>query len=118
MPDVLQPSIGAQFDSPFGVNSAANPLLNPAFVPHPNPLLHPQFNSLLNKWSSPSAGGAPMLDPQVARVADLSLDAIIRQHVHFVLDLNRGNKLRTARQLAISRSTLYRILANESLLAH
>ena len=115
MPDVLQPSLGTQFDSPFGVNAAANPLLNPTFIPHPNPLLHPQFNSLLNKWSSP--GAASMLDPQVARVADLSLDAIIRQHVHFVLDLNRGNKLRTARQLAISRSTLYRILANEYLLA-
>jgi DNA-binding NtrC family response regulator len=122
MPDVLQPSIGAQFDSPFGVNPAANPLANPthnpAYIPHLNPLLNPQFNALINKWSSPSAGGAPMLDPQIASVADLSLDAIIRQHVHFVLDLNRGNKLRTARQLAISRSTLYRILANESLLAH
>lgn len=48
---------------------------------------------------------------------DLSLDALIRRHVQYVLDLNHGNKLRTARQLAISRSTLYRILANESLLA-
>lgn len=48
---------------------------------------------------------------------DLSLDAVIRSHVQYVLELNRGNKLRTARQLAISRSTLYRILANESLLA-
>jgi DNA-binding NtrC family response regulator len=122
MPDVLQPL----FDLPFGAgsaanplgNSPANPLMNPALNPAFNPNLHPQFNPLLNKWSGPSAGGALMLDPQVARIADLSLDAIIRQHVHFVLDLNRGNKLRTARQLAISRSTLYRILANESLLAH
>ena len=122
MPDVLQPL----FDLPFGAgsaanplgNSLANPLMNPALNPAFNPNLHPQFNSLLNKWSNPSAGGALMLDPQVARVADLSLDAIIRQHVQFVLDLNRGNKLRTARQLAISRSTLYRILANENLLAH
>jgi len=58
------------------------------------------------------------LSPQMdAPPSDLSLDAIIRQHVQYVLDLNRGNKLRTARQLAISRSTLYRILANESLLA-
>jgi DNA-binding NtrC family response regulator len=125
MPDVLQPL----FDLPFSVNSAANPLgipvinplanplVNPMLNPAFNPNLHPQFNPLLNKWSSPSAGGAPMLDPQTARLADLSLDAVIRQHVHFVLDLNRGNKLRTARQLAISRSTLYRILANESLLA-
>jgi two-component system response regulator AtoC len=48
---------------------------------------------------------------------DLALDAMIRQHVHYVLDLNRGNKLRSARQLCISRSTLYRILGNEAILA-
>jgi two-component system response regulator AtoC len=53
-----------------------------------------------------------------ARSADLSLDAVIRQHVQYVLDLNRGNKLRAARQLQISRSTLYRILGNESFLTH
>lgn len=47
----------------------------------------------------------------------LSLDSVIRHHVQYVLDLNRGNKLRAARQLCISRSTLYRILSNESLLA-
>ena len=49
---------------------------------------------------------------------DLSLDAVIRHHVQYVLELNRGNKLRAARQLAISRSTLYRILANENFLPH
>jgi DNA-binding NtrC family response regulator len=49
---------------------------------------------------------------------NLSLDAVIRHHVQYVLDLNRGNKLRAARQLSISRSTLYRILGNESLLDH
>ncbi|MGC1461692.1 MAG: helix-turn-helix domain-containing protein [Terracidiphilus sp.] len=49
---------------------------------------------------------------------NLSLDAVIHHHVQYVLDLNRGNKLRAARQLAISRSTLYRILGNESLLDH
>jgi DNA-binding NtrC family response regulator len=48
---------------------------------------------------------------------DLSLDIVIRHHVQYVLELNRGNKLRAARQLQISRSTLYRILGNESLLA-
>jgi DNA-binding NtrC family response regulator len=53
-----------------------------------------------------------------ARPETLSLDAVIRQHVQYVLDLNRGNKLRAARQLAISRSTLYRILGNETILAH
>jgi two-component system response regulator AtoC len=50
--------------------------------------------------------------------ANLSLDVTIRRHVDYVLDLNRGNKLRTARQLQISRSTLYRSLANENFLAH
>ncbi len=58
----------------------------------------------------------PDLQP-VVRPDNLSLDAVIRHHVQYVLDLNRGNKLRAARQLNISRSTLYRILGNESLLA-
>jgi DNA-binding NtrC family response regulator len=52
-----------------------------------------------------------------SRAGNLSLDSIIRQHVQYVLDLNRGNKLRAARQLCISRSTLYRILGNETILA-
>ena len=99
LPDGLQPSLGSQFDATFAANSPANFLANP--------------------WANASSGSAPMLDPQSsARAADLSLDAVIRHHVQFVLDLNRGNKLRTARQLQISRSTLYRILANESFLAH
>jgi two-component system response regulator AtoC len=53
-----------------------------------------------------------------SRPDNLSLDAIIRHHVQYVLDLNRGNKLRAARQLCISRSTLYRILGNEIIIAH
>ena len=46
----------------------------------------------------------------------LNLDAVILDHVRYVLGLNRGNKLRTARQLGISRSTLYRILGHDSIL--
>ncbi len=48
---------------------------------------------------------------------DLSLDAVILRHLQRVLDLNRGNKLRAARQLGISRSTLYRLLAGQSALS-
>jgi two-component system response regulator AtoC len=40
----------------------------------------------------------------------LNLDAVILNHIRMVLDLNHGNKLKTARQLGISRSTLYRLL--------
>jgi DNA-binding NtrC family response regulator len=54
---------------------------------------------------------------QEVRPEDLSLDAMIHRHVEYVLHLHRGNKLRAARQLNISRSTLYRILANESIAA-
>jgi DNA-binding NtrC family response regulator len=52
-----------------------------------------------------------------ARPEDLSLDAMIHRHVEYVLHLHHGNKLRAAKQLNISRSTLYRILANESIAA-
>ena len=43
----------------------------------------------------------------------LNLDAVILNHIHLVLDLNHGNKLKTARQLGISRSTLYRVLGSK-----
>jgi DNA-binding NtrC family response regulator len=45
----------------------------------------------------------------------LNLDAVILNHIHLVLDMNCGNKLKTARQLGISRSTLYRLLGAASL---
>jgi len=66
----------------------------------------------------PDQSFAAPAEPQpISRPENLALDAVIRHHVQYVLDLNRGNKLRAARQLRISRSTLYRILADEPLLA-
>jgi DNA-binding NtrC family response regulator len=56
-------------------------------------------------------------DPTGQPNGPLSLDDVIHRHVQYVLDLNRGNKLRAARQLGISRSTLYRLLENESAVA-
>uniref|UniRef100_E6QKA0 Sigma-54 factor interaction domain-containing protein n=1 Tax=mine drainage metagenome TaxID=410659 RepID=E6QKA0_9ZZZZ len=60
-------------------------------------------------FSQTIANPAPLPD-------DLTLDAVILHHIQRVLELNRGNKLRAARQLGISRSTLYRLLAGESTL--
>jgi two-component system response regulator AtoC len=62
----------------------------------------------------------PVVQPSPSpntQLDNISLDAVIRHHVQYVLDLNRGNKLRAAQQLSISRSTLYRILANEAVLS-
>lgn len=48
----------------------------------------------------------------IGHSSSLVLDEVIRRHVQYVVDLNHGNKLRAARQLEISRSTLYRILGD------
>ncbi len=67
--------------------------------------------SLASTTAEPVASGpAPAGDA----AQDLSLDAMIQRHIRFVLEKHRGNKLRAARQLGISRSTLYRLLAGET----
>jgi two-component system response regulator AtoC len=65
----------------------------------------------------PSSGEMTQDLQPIAHSGALGLDEVIQRHVQYVLDLNRGNKLRAARQLGISRSTLYRILGNEAILA-
>ncbi len=75
----------------------------------------PLVDSPQSQFETQSASRGDLLP--ATRPDNLSLDAVIRHHVQYVLDLNRGNKLRAARQLAISRSTLYRILGNQSFLA-
>jgi DNA-binding NtrC family response regulator len=59
---------------------------------------------------------APEPSPVLAG-GTLVLDDVIRRHVRYVVDLHHGNKLRAARQLGISRSTLYRILGDDAVLA-
>jgi len=76
-------------------------------VIRPGDLAIPQMSEFAVREPEPIAGYG----------GSLALDDVIRRHVQHVLDLNHGNKLRTAMQLGISRSTLYRILGNEAVLA-
>ena len=88
---------------------ASNGVIRPADLSLPDPS-ESRMPAQVQPYLASRPGGVG--DP-----VDLSLDVVIRHHVQYVLDLNGGNKLRAARQLQISRSTLYRILGNESLLA-
>ncbi|MGA8089807.1 MAG: sigma 54-interacting transcriptional regulator [Terracidiphilus sp.] len=58
----------------------------------------------------------PLASPRPAQPSAefLNLDAVILNHIRMVLDLNHNNKLKTARQLGISRSTLYRLLGADA----
>jgi two-component system response regulator AtoC len=95
----------AILDSTTGVLRPSDFVLSPANVP-PAPAA----------VQSPSVA-APTTSSQSVpdHAADMTLDAVIQRHIHLILNLNRGNKLRAARQLGISRSTLYRILAGGSI---
>jgi DNA-binding NtrC family response regulator len=102
---------------------AVNGIIHAADLALPDGALGYGAQSGSNPASNPGSNFGSQFDPHSGLqlpnpTTNLSLDAVIRHHVQYVLDLNRGNKLRAARQLAISRSTLYRILGNENFLAH
>ncbi|MDE3201562.1 MAG: sigma-54-dependent Fis family transcriptional regulator [Acidobacteriota bacterium] len=95
-----------QHDWPGNIRELSS-VLEAALLDAANGLIHPEDLTLSMPESvQPAAAPAPP-------AGMLLLDSVIRRHVEFVLDLNRGNKLRAARQLGISRSTLYRILGNQ-----
>jgi len=86
-------------------------VLETALLEAVNGIIRPDDLALPSGLEAP-----PELRPTM-QTGSLNLDAVVQQHVQYVLDLNRGNKLRAARQLGISRSTLYRILGDETILA-
>jgi DNA-binding NtrC family response regulator len=107
---------------------AANGIIRAADLAIPNAAVDPAaLAAPASGWppaahfdrSTPQGPGSALdtWDRPTLPAENLCLDAVIRHHVHCVLDINHGNKLRTARQLGISRSTLYRILGNEKILA-
>jgi two-component system response regulator AtoC len=113
-PVILAPGTLArllQHSWPGNVRELAS-VLETALLEAVNGIIRPDDLALPSGLDAPSEL-RPAVHPD-----SLNLDAIIQHHVQYVLDLNRGNKLRAARQLGISRSTLYRILGNEAILAH
>ena len=103
-----------QHNWPGNVRELAS-VLETALLEAANGVIRPEDLALPNGLEA-----TPEVRPaaRAENLSSLNLDAVIQQHVQYVLDLNRGNKLRAARQLGISRSTLYRILGNETILAH
>jgi two-component system response regulator AtoC len=99
-----------QHNWPGNIRELAS-VLEAALLDAENGIIRPEHLSL--SFDSPLHG----MQQTAPNIKELSLDAVIHRHVQYVLDSNHGNKLRTACQLGISRSTLYRILGNEAVLA-
>jgi len=105
-----------QHDWPGNVRELAS-ALESAIVVSNNGILRPGDVALLVHRSAAAPVALPGKAPDDVPASDsldLSLDAAILRHILQVLKMHRGNKLRAARQLGISRSTLYRLLAGET----
>ena len=101
-----------QHSWPGNVRELAS-VLETALLESVNGIIRPDDLSLPTGLEAPSSD---LRQGPATQTDSLNLDAVVQHHVQYVLDLNRGNKLRAARQLGISRSTLYRILGNENIL--
>lgn len=88
-------------------------VLESALLEATGDVIRPEDLALHSQAHGETEPGAE-LQPPLRAAGGLSLDEVIQRHVQYVLDLNHGNKLRTSRQLRISRSTLYRVLAHQS----
>ncbi len=75
----------------------------------PNSPLHPSDLQAVLGAMPP----APVHDRRSTRM--VTLDQVIQEHIHAILFSCKGNKLRAAEVLGISRSTLYRMLGNQGL---
>ena len=106
-----------QHDWPGNVRELAS-VLEAALLEASDDIIRPGDLPLDLALSQNSNSRLPSPPPPVTSPAVLSLDECIQRHVRYVLDIHRGNKLRAARQLGISRSTLYRILGNQFVLHH
>jgi two-component system response regulator AtoC len=102
-----------QHSWPGNVRELAS-VLETALLEAVNGIIRPDDLALPSGLESPSE----LRQGPATQTDSLNLEAVVQHHVQYVLDLNRGNKLRAARQLGISRSTLYRILGNENILTH
>lgn len=99
-----------QHNWPSNIRELAS-VLEAALLEAENGIIRPENLPLS---SEPPANGLRSATPSME---DQALNAVVHHHVQYVLDLNHCNKLRAARQLGISRLTLYRILGNEAVLA-
>jgi DNA-binding NtrC family response regulator len=102
-----------QHSWPGNVRELAS-VLESAILDSTTGVIRPGDLALQIPYETPQPAPAGAM-PQPQLNSDLSLDAAVQRHIQLVLQLNRNNKLRAARQLGISRSTLYRLLAGEQI---